>query len=105
MNQIHRKSERLCPEAPQVFSDLGTYVNQQKMNFEQPGDTSCPDREAIDALKLEVQFITVVKVATSLYLGIALLLRWRVFRRSVRDAIVSLSRSKFPLLRLSLIHI
>ena len=99
MNQIHRKSERLCPEAPQVFSDLGTYVNQQKMNFEQPGDTSCPDREAIDALKLEVQFITVVKVATILYLGIALLLRWRVFRRSVRDAIVSLSRSKFPILR------
>lgn len=100
MNQIHRKSERLCPQAPQVFNDLGTYVNQQKMDFEQPGDTSCPDRESIDALKLEVQFVTVVKVAGSLYLGIALLLRWRVFRRSARDAVVSLSRSKLPLLRL-----
>ena len=100
MRQIHRKSNRACPEPPTLFTDLETYIEDQKERFEQPGDTSCPDRESVDALKLEVELLTVVYLAIILYLGVALAIRWRITRRYVRDALVSLSRSNFLIVRL-----
>lgn len=100
MRQIHRKNNRACPEPPTIFTELETYIEDQKERFEQPGDTSCPDRESVDALKLEVELLTVVYLAIILYLGVALAIRWRITRRYVRDALVSLSRSNFLIVRL-----
>ena len=69
MRQIHRKSNRACPEPPTIFTELETYIEDQKERFEQPGDTSCPDREAVDALKLEVELWTVLYASGHLVLG------------------------------------
>ena len=69
-------------------------------NFRQPGDTSCPDKEAVDALKLEVELMTVIKAAFIVYFAVSLALRWKVTARYLRDALVALSRSNFLIVKL-----
>ena len=95
MRQINRKSDKTCPQAPEFFNDIERLVNDQIAKFEQPGDTSCPDSEQIDVLKLEVEFLTIIKFFFAVYFGTAFAIRWRLFRRHARDALISLSRSKF----------
>jgi len=99
MNQIHRRNAQLCPAAPDVFKDVQKFITDEMAAYVQPGDTSCPDREAVDALKLEVEFGTVLKVLIGGYLFVALLIKRREINRATRDAMLSLSRSKMPILR------
>ena len=100
MKQINRKSDKTCPSPPVAFGDLGKIFNDQMSAFEQPGDTSCPDQEQFDAMKLEVELVVVIKFAITLYLAVALAIRWRFTRRHVRDALISLSRSNLFIVRL-----
>ena len=48
---------------------------QAASEFVQPGDTSCPQQEQMDAMKLEVQLKTVFTLFVAVYLSVALLLK------------------------------
>ena len=99
MNQIHRRNPKLCPAAPDVFNDVQKFITDEMAQYVQPGDTSCPDREYIDALKLEVEFATVLKVLLFGYLTVAMMIKRRDINRIARDAMISLYRSKMPIVR------
>jgi len=99
MNQIHRRNPKLCPAAPDVFNDVQKFITDEMAQYVQPGDTSCPDRESVDALKLEVEFATVLKVLLFGYLTVAMMIKRREINRIARDAIISLYRSKMPIVR------
>ena len=58
--QIHKRSPQTCPAAPKVMEDVVGYVTKASSEFVQPGDTSCPQQEQMDAMKLEVQVRTVL---------------------------------------------
>ena len=100
MSQINRKNSELCPGAPEVFTDVESFIAIETRNFQQPGDTSCPDKEAVDALKLEVELMTVIKAAFIVYFAVSLALRWKLTSRYLRDALVALSRSDFLIVKL-----
>ena len=91
--QIHKRSPQTCPPAPKVMDDVVGYVTRSITEFTQPGDTSCPQQEQIDAMKLEVQVKTVLAVFVTVYLVVALLMKRKQLRRMTRDALISLSRS------------
>jgi hypothetical protein len=64
--KIHRRSPRTCPPAPKIMDDIVGYISRQSLEFEQPGDTSCPQQEQMDAMKLEVQLRTVMVLGRGL---------------------------------------
>ena len=94
--QIHKRSPQTCPPAPAVMEDVVGYVSRELRSFEQPGDTSCPQQEQIDAMKLEVQVTTVAVIFGGVYLLVALLMKRKQLRRMTRDALISLARAKMP---------
>ena len=94
--QIHKRSPQTCPPAPKVMDDVVGWITKASLEFKQPGDTSCPQQEQMDAMKLEVQVTTVLMVFGGVYLAIALLMKRKQLRRMVRDALISLSRSGAP---------
>jgi hypothetical protein len=78
------------------MEDVVAYVSRELRAFEQPGDTSCPQQEQIDAMKLEVQVTTVALFFGGAYLLVALLMKRKQLRRMTRDALISLARAKMP---------
>ena len=78
------------------MDDIIGYISRQSLEFEQPGDTSCPQQEQMDAMKLEVQLRTVMVLGAVLYLTVALLLKRKQLARMGRDAMISLVRAGMP---------
>ena len=97
MGQIHKVSPRTCPAPPKVASDVVGYVTAESKGYAQPGDTSCPQQEQIDAMKLEVEIHTVLVAFAVLYLVVALMMKRKQLGRWYRDAMGSLARAGFPL--------
>ena len=73
------------------------YVTSESNRFVQPGDTSCPQQEQIDAMKLEVEIHTVLVAFAVLYVLVALMMKRKQLWRWFRDAMASLARAGFPL--------
>ena len=94
--QIHKRSPQTCPAAPKVMEDVVGYITKASSEFVQPGDTSCPQQEQINAMKLEVQLKTVFTLFVALYIFVAMLLKRKALSRMTRDAMISLVRAGMP---------
>ena len=97
MGQIHKVSPRTCPAPPKIAADVVGYVTSESNRFVQPGDTSCPQQEQIDAMKLEVEIHTVLVAFAVSYVVVALMIKRKQLWRWFQDAMVSLARAGFPL--------
>jgi hypothetical protein len=97
MGQIHKVSPRTCPAPPKIAADVVGYVTSESNRFVQSGDTSCPQQEQIDAMKLEVEIHTVLVAFAVSYVVVALMIKRKQLWRWFQDAMVSLARAGFPL--------
>jgi len=72
------------------------YVSRESASFQQPGDTTCPQQEQVDTMKLEVQLNTLLIGGAILYFTVAFLLKRKQLSRMARDAMISLVRAGLP---------